>query len=203
MMDIVRKSAMNYPQIILLNGACSSGKTILSHELRKILPIPYFYYSSDQLVDASFLPNVDRKTRDTLWSWNVIRPHFFKGFHFSIASFAKAGNFLLVEHIIEFKEWLDELVLILSPFKVFYVGVLCPIEEIERREIKRGNRQIGEGRSHLEDGIHTWSKYDMTVNTFELSPIENAQKILKEIEKRENEKTVFENLFEKIKIEPK
>jgi chloramphenicol 3-O phosphotransferase len=191
---------MKYPQIILLNGACSSGKTTLSNELRKIAPLPYFYYSSDQLVDASVLPDVNRKTNNTDWSWNIIRPKFFSGFHYSIAAFAKANNFMIVEHIVEYKEWLNDLVNILSPFKVFYVGVFCPIEEIERREIKRGNRMIGEGRSHLEDGIHTWSDYDLIVDTFNQTPEENARIIFQTIEKKKDDQTIFDILFEKIQI---
>jgi chloramphenicol 3-O phosphotransferase len=62
---------MMFPHIILLNGASSSGKTTLARELIKVLPLPYFYYSSDQLVEAGVLPNVDRSNSDTLWSWNV------------------------------------------------------------------------------------------------------------------------------------
>lgn len=190
---------MKYPQIILLNGACSSGKTTLANELRKIAPLPYFYYSSDQLVDAAVLPDTNRKVNDTDWSWNIIRPKFFSGFHYSIAAFAKANNFMIVEHIVEYQEWLNDLVIILSPFKVFYIGVFCPIEEIERREVKRGNRQIGEGQSHLEDGIHTWSGYDMTVDTFNKSPEENAQIIFKTIERKQSDQTIFDILFDKVR----
>ena len=164
--------------------------------MRQKLPVPYFFYSSDQLVDAGVLPGVDRSTRDTTWSWNTIRPHFFSGFHRSIAVFAME-NLLLVEHVVEFQAWLDELVSLLSPFRVFYVGVFCPVEELERREMRRGNREKGEGRSHILDGIHTWSDYDATVDTFERTPEENAQRMIDAISQSQNQKTVFEKLSEK------
>lgn len=183
-----------YPQVILLNGASSSGKTTLISQLRESLPIPYFFLSSDQLVDTGVLPKVDRIRNDTIKSWNVIRPHFFSGFHHSIGAFAKAGNYLIVEHVVEKKEWLDELVQILSPYTVFYIGVMCPIPEINKRERKRGNREIGEGKSHIEDGIHTWSDYDMTVDTFNDSIEENVQKILDGISKIKDNGTVFKQL---------
>ena len=184
---------MDYPQIILLNGASSSGKTTLARALREKLPVPYFYYSSDQLVEADVLPNVDRSTTDTPWSWNTIRPRFFAGFHRSIAAFA-TENRLLVEHVVEYREWLDELVSLLCSFKVFYVGVFCPVEEIDRREGERGNRWKGEGRGHILDGIHTWSGYDLTVDTFEFTPDENSLKILEAISQNQNQETVFERL---------
>jgi chloramphenicol 3-O phosphotransferase len=181
------------PQIILLNGASSSGKTTLAHALLNDLPAPYLYYSSDQLVEAGVLSTVDRSTDDTPWSWNVIRPRFFSGFHRSIAAFA-VSNRLLVEHVVEYREWLDELVRLLSPFKVFYIGVFCPAEEVDRREAARGDRYTGEGRGHLDDGIHTWSDYDLEVDTHKVTPEENVRKILDAISRQGEGKTVFEIL---------
>jgi chloramphenicol 3-O phosphotransferase len=122
------------PQVILLNGASSSGKSTLARELLKELPHPYLHYSSDLLVAGGVLPNVNRDVDDTPWSWNVIRPKFFDGFHRSIAQFAEAGNLLLVEHVVEYESWLRDLVKYLAPYKVLYVGVTCPVHEIERRE---------------------------------------------------------------------
>ncbi len=139
------------------------------------------YFSSDQLVEANVLPPVDREAQDGEWAWRVIRPRFFDGFHRCVAALATAGNALIVEHVIEFQVWLDDLVLLLAPFDVFFVGVHCPIEEMERRERARGDRWIGEGRSHLEDGVHSWGKYDFEVDTFLHSPEENARLIVAEL----------------------
>lgn len=188
-----------FPQIILLNGACSSGKTTLCKALRKLLPVPYFYYSSDQLVDSGMLPEVDRQADNTPFSWNILRPRFFRGFHNSIAAFAASGNFLLVEHIVEHSDWLHDLVVLLNPFKVHYVGVMCPMEEMERREKARGDRSIGEGRSHLEDGIHTWSGYDTVIDTAASTPEENARKLIAAIKSMGNSKTVFEMKFQEMR----
>ncbi len=180
------------PQIILLNGACSSGKTTLCKSLRRILPVPYYHYSSDQLVDSGMLPEVDRAVDNTPFSWNLLRPRFFEGFHNSIAAFAESGNHLLVEHVVEIPEWFENLVWLLRSFNVHYVGVMCSIEEMERREKARGNRRIGEGRSHLEAGIHAWSGYDTVIDTTEISADENAERLLSSIRNRGDGKTVFE-----------
>lgn len=188
--------AYTFPQIILLNGACSSGKTTFCKSLRKLLPIPYLYYSSDQLVDSGMLPELDRQAENTPFSWNILRPRFFRGFHNSIAAFADSGANLLVEHIVERQEWFDDLVVLLSPFKVHYVGVMCPMEEMERRERDRGDRRIGEGRSHIEDGIHTWSGYDTIIDTAGFTPEENARKLISSMETLRTGKTVFETEFQ-------
>ncbi len=170
--------------IIFLNGASSAGKTTLARTLQKTLGRPYLYFSSDQLVEANVLPSVDREAEDGEWAWRVIRPRFFDGFHRCVAALAAAGNALIVEHVIEHQVWLDDLVSLLAPFDVFFVGVHCPIEEMERRERVRGDRWIGESRSHLEDGVHSWGEYDFDVDTFLHSPEENARLIMAELAAR-------------------
>lgn len=142
------------------------------------------------------LPELDRQAENTPFSWNILRPRFFDGFHRSIAAFADSGAYLLVEHIVERPDWLSDLVRLLSPFKVHYVGVMCPMEEMERRERARGDRRIGEGRSHIEDGIHTWSGYDTVIDTAGFTPEENARKVISAIETMGSGKTVFERLFQ-------
>ncbi|MCX6378267.1 MAG: AAA family ATPase [Armatimonadetes bacterium] len=163
--------------IIFLNGASSSGKTTLGRALQKTLEHPYFYISSDQLVEANILPRVDKNREEGEWAWRTIRPRFFDGFHRCIAALAGAGNSLIVEHVIEFPSWLDDCVRLLTPFDVLFVGVHCPLEELERRERERGDRAIGEGRSHLLEGVHTWGEYDFEVDTFLHTPDENARLI--------------------------
>ncbi|NPU99915.1 MAG: chloramphenicol phosphotransferase [Brevinematales bacterium] len=191
---------MQFPQIILLNGASSSGKSTLAIELRKKLEMPYFYFSSDLLADSGMLPNVDRVNNDTWWSWNILRPKFFDGFHRSIAGFAASGIYLLVEHIVEYASWFDELVTLLNPYHVFYIGVICPVEEIERREHKRGNRRIGEGKSHIEDGIHTWSGYDIEVNTHSNTNEENVNTIIEGMKEMNPEESVFQKRYSRMNL---
>ena len=100
---------------------------------------------------------------------------FFDGFHRSIPAFAAAGNNLIVEHIIEFDWWLDDLVLMLCDFDVFFVGVHCPPEELERRERERGNRTIGEAVYHMK--THNYCSYDFEVDA-RLDATDNAAKII-------------------------
>ncbi len=145
---------MRSSRVILLNGPSSSGKTTLGRAVQLALGSPFFYWSSDQLVDADVLPSVDRTAKTGEWSWRTIRPRFFDGFHRCAAAIADAGN---------------DLVTLLRHHSVFFVGVHCEIGELERREQLRGDRKVGEGRLHLEDGVHTWGRYDIEVDTSRLS----------------------------------
>jgi chloramphenicol 3-O phosphotransferase len=158
-----RMSAPPASRIILLHGASSSGKSTLARALQEELDEPFLHVASDHL--AVGLP-VRRERRGPFRWWGHRRPRFFDGFHRSLAAFAAAGNDLIVEHIIETAGWRADLADLLRPFDVFLVGVHCGLEELERRERLRGDRKIGEGRSHLEDDrIHHLGPYDAEVDT--------------------------------------
>lgn len=153
---------MEKGRIIFLNGTSSSGKTTLAHALREVLDEPFCYYASDQLADAGFR-TIKRRIRHNPASGE--RGRFFDGFHRSIAAFAQAGNNLIVEHIIEEQSWADQLKELFAGLDVFWIGMHAPIEEVERRERDRGNRQIGEARYHLK--THSFCCYDLDVDTSE------------------------------------
>ena len=143
-------------RIILLNGTSSSGKSTLAQALRLELEPQFHFYASDQLADEGFRP-LDKEAR---LAW---RQTFFEGFHQSIPAFASVGLDLLIEHIVEEKDWADQLQALLLPFDVFWVGVHAPGAEIERRERLRGNRQQGEGLYHLK--THRFCTYNVEVDT--------------------------------------
>ena len=152
-------------RIILLNGASGSGKSTLARRLRAAMAEPFLHVSSDHLVDSGMLP---RRTEDGGpfdW-WHEVRPRFFAGFHRCLPALASAGNDLVVEHIIEFPSWRAELGRLLRGFDVFLVGVHCDLDEIDRRERRRGDRRIGEGRTHVTvDRIHSFGPYDLEIDT--------------------------------------
>lgn len=169
-------------RIMLLHGASSAGKSTLSRAIQRALDEPFFHLSSDNV--GLGLPQ--RRDAEGPFKWGGrVRPRFFDGFQRSIAAFAAAGNDLIVDHVIEFRSWREDLSRLLKPFDVFLVGVHCSIDEIARRELLRGDRWIGEGRSHIEeDGVHTFGPYDCEVDTTGRDPAEVAQEVLMRWRKR-------------------
>jgi chloramphenicol 3-O phosphotransferase len=77
--------------------------------------------------------------------------------------FAEAGNNLIVDHIIEQEQWLADLVQLLAPSDVFFVGVHCPLPELERRERQRADRRPGEARRDF-DSVHRFTEYDLDID---------------------------------------
>lgn len=149
-------------KIILLNGASSSGKSSLASAIQARSPIPFWHYSIDHLSAGGVLPR--QRIDSGEFPWPEMRQAFFEGFHRSIPAFAIAGNNLIVEHIIEEQDWMDRLLFLLEPHDVFFVGLHCPLEELERRERERGNRRIGEARADRAI-THTFGAYDLELTT--------------------------------------
>jgi chloramphenicol 3-O-phosphotransferase len=77
------------------------------------------------------------------------------GFHRCLPALAAAGNDLIVEHIIEFRACRHDLAVLLADLDVFLIGVHCALDEVDRRERVRGDRRIGEGRTHVELDVST------------------------------------------------
>lgn len=177
-----------FGKVILMNGPSSVGKSSIAKEIQKLANIPFFHLSSDQFIESKMLPDKYKEK----FPWTELRPKFFNGFHNCLPAIASAGNNIVVDHIVEYKEWLDDIVILLKDFDVFYVGLTCDLRELERREIQRGDRYIGESKEHLEV-VHSFSPYDIFIDTTDSSPQECANIILEEFN-NPNRKSIFMEL---------
>ena len=147
-------------KIILINGASSAGKSTLARGLQAALDEAFWHISIDHLIAANVLPKA--RIESGAFPWCELRPGFFDGFHRCLPALAAAGNNLIVEHIVETEEWMHRLLRLLSGFDVFFIGLHCPLAELERRELERGNRRIGEARTDFET-THALCTYDFEV----------------------------------------
>ena len=78
---------------------------------------------------------------------------------------SECGFPLIIDHVIESPAWLKECVETLSGCRVYFIGVKCPLEELERRERSRGDRQIGFARWQYER-VRRYGPYDFEIDTF-------------------------------------
>ena len=115
-----------FGKVILLNGASSAGKSSIARAVQARIDAPFWHYSIDHIRDSGMLP-MDRIRRGD-FVWSEMRPAFFDGFHRSLPALVGAGNNLIVEIIFETREWLADVVGLLAPFDVFFVGVHCDLE---------------------------------------------------------------------------
>jgi len=185
-------------KIIIINGTSSAGKSTLCKALKETLTEPFWHISSDQFIDIGMAPS--RKDRGGRFDWSQLRPKFFDGFHNVLPAFASAGNNLIVEHIIESPDWMDNLVELLKDFDVFFVGLHCSIEVIEKRERERGNRQIGEAQYHMK--THDYCTYDLEVECQD-DVLKNAQTIITAWQKRKSLSAFRQMYQDKITVSSK
>lgn len=161
-------------KIIFLNGATSSGKTTIAKLLQSKIEEPFWHISIDHLRESGVLPL--ERFNSGEFNWQESRENFFKGFHLSLRAYIEAGNNLIVEHIIETKEWKNFLIEQFKDTDLFFIGIHCPLKELERRETERGDRPIGGARKDFEI-IHAFNKYDLELDAT-LPPEQNTELIL-------------------------
>ena len=179
--------------IILLNGASSAGKSTLAQAVQAQLEKPFLRFSPDLLLFGNgVLPA--RRDRDGPFSWAAMRGPLFEGYFGCVAALAGAGNDVLADLVIEREDQLKRLVSLLSPFDVFFVGVRCPLPELEQRERLRGDRRIGDARQDHAI-VHSFSDYDAEVDST-LPPERNAT-ILAEAWRVRQRPGVFDHMWEK------
>ena len=161
-------------KIILLNGASSSGKSSLARALQARIEEPFWHISIDHLRDSGVLPMA--RIRAGEFRWATMRDAFFEGFEQSLLAYVRCGNNLIVEHIMESRAWLLRLAGLLVGQDAFFVGLHCDLAELERREIARGDRRVGDARRDFHQ-IHSYCLYDLELDSA-APPELNAERLI-------------------------
>lgn len=156
--------------VILLNGASSAGKTSIAKKLQQVLKGVYLHVPVDSF--AVMAPGPDKLGESGSPLWQSVFNRLLSGFHHSLAALAGAGNNLIVDHVlvqgVEPQNWLTECLDALAPYTVYFIGVRCPVEELQRRELARGDR--GKGLAEWQSSrVHRHGFYDLEVDTSVLS----------------------------------
>ena len=168
------ENGKNYGKIIVLNGPSSAGKTTLSRNLQKIWDRPLYYLSYDS-VDWYMAPfgvtGRDYGGMDTVRDFLAVM-------YESAAAICRSGRDVVIDNCLFDCEDICALSAeIMKDCPVTMVRVKLPLEELERREIARGDRTPGKARwqeEHItpkED-----SAYDVIVDT-SCDSMECAEKI--------------------------
>lgn len=178
---------MSPGKIIFLHGASSSGKSTLARALQASFEVPFWHVSIDHLRDAGVLPSARIKSGE--FAWQAMRAPFFDGFHRSLVAYAGAGNNLIVEHILDTPGWHRTLATLLEPFDVFFVGVHCPLDELQQRELARGDRGIGSAEQDFHT-IHRGVDYNLDVQTLDGAEV-NAARVIAAWHQRESRSAFF------------
>ncbi|MGW1283887.1 chloramphenicol phosphotransferase CPT family protein [Streptomyces sp. NPDC002586] len=162
---------MTSGRIIFLNGTSSSGKSSIARELLDILNDGVFFHMA---VDGFNAMRSKRELGTDELDAALRRTRM--GFHRSIAAMAEAGNDIVVDHVLSEPWRLLDCLTVLQPENVLFIGVHCPLDELTRRELARGDRPPGLA-AHQYDLVHSHGDYDLECDTSTSSPRECAQRI--------------------------
>lgn len=163
---------MKRAHAIFLNGTSSPAKTTLATELQRRMPEPALYVSNDKFI---FMASSEVLKDDAVRP-RVLMP-LLSAFHRSLPVIAGCGFPMIIDHVIERADWMREMAAALEGYDVWFVKVDCPLEELELREMARGDRQVGFAR--MQHGlVHRHGNYDDEVNTFTHAVEENAERLI-------------------------
>lgn len=178
---------MRRPDIILVDGPSSAGKTTLCRALQAAIEDPYLVTGFDDFIFMA-------------------PPRYYRGADTGRPAEHDAFTALGVEMVTTsppgappsvtarfgpvFRRLLDSVRALadescrkaFAGLDVFAVGVTCPIDILEERERERGDRVLGRARG-LAGMVHGFLDYDVMVDTGALTPAACVSDILAAVEK--------------------
>lgn len=153
--------------IILLNGVSSAGKSTLTKAIQKKLDTPYYHICCDDFMNMTPKHILDKDFDTQISITQGIMQE-------TILLFSEKGHNVIVDDVIldlpDKIDWLYKYSVILQNSNVLFVKVNCSLDELKRREIKRGDRGIGRSEWqlwHMDNSVIYDLEVDTSINTTE------------------------------------
>lgn len=176
------------PQVIILNGVGSVGKSSASRALQAISAAPYLHVAMDAFIDMLperlighpdglvFETSDDRGMPSTVVRVGPVLKQAMSGMRHAIVAMATQGNNLIIDEVFLGQEKEREYRTLLSHFDLRLVGLFAPLDILEARERMRGNRVPGLARWQFPR-VHRGVTYDLEIDASTATPAEIAQTI--------------------------
>jgi chloramphenicol 3-O phosphotransferase len=168
---------LNFPQVIILNGCSSAGKTTLARALQQRLPRQYLNFSLDSVLNG--LPPSDLAALQ-LGEPIQRRGHDFaqlvRAYHYAIPGLLQAGCPLILDNAWCERAEKRELLTELAGYRILLVGLHCDLAELQQRELARGDRPPGMAQWEYSR-VHQEISYDIELYTTGISAEMNADKV--------------------------
>lgn len=179
---------MSY-QIIYLNGPSSSGKTTLVKALQNCLEKPFLNVGMDKVIEM--MPDKTNNFSGVIpkegFYWKQVQDHYelqigpfgekiLKAHKEIILTLAKLNYNIIIDDVSFGLSQVDKWKKLLKDYQVLFIGVDAPIDVIEKREIKRGDRMVGSAKG-MHHKVHKNVVYDLMIDTHKDSIEKNTHKI--------------------------
>jgi len=166
----VVSAAAKLPDVILLNGTSSAGKSSLTLALQARLPFvrmglddfiweraPIGWYGASE---GFVFPSSGRVPPE----FGAEALKLWRAYHRTVRVCVTEGLGVVVDDLIMTRAFLDDWVTALAGLDVFFVGVHCAPEELALREIARRDRRQGSAVGAL-DYVHAHAIYDLEIDS--------------------------------------
>ena len=181
--------------IIIINGCSSAGKTSIIKAMQNLYSKPLLHAGvdrfwamiPDQYKEYGVKAHEGYLFSDTVDSDNNPVVHIQSGpladqidytMPQVIKCLADCGHDIAVDAILNDDTELHNYIKALCDHTVYFVGIVCDLQELEKREKQRGNRSLGLARGQI-DFIHKHKNYyDLIVDSTNCDVMTCAQKIL-------------------------
>jgi len=184
-----------WPQLILVNGPSSAGKTTLCRALQEAILDPYLVVGFDDFIFMAaprYYRGADGGRQSETDSFTALGVEMLitspPGAPLSVAAkfgpvfrrllnamapavrtLVDGGSAVIFDHVLHDREMYESFCRATAGLDVFTVGVTCPLDVLEDRELARGDRVLGRARG-LANIVHAFCTYDVTVDTAESPP---------------------------------
>jgi len=180
--------------VLLLNGVGSVGKGSVARALQAITAAPFLHVEMDAflaMLPERYLNHPEGLSFETLEEGGrpsvavrsgPLAERALKGMRHAVAALAAAGNNLIVDEVLfgdvetEYGNAVAEYRALLAPYRLVMVGVFAPLDVIEEREARRGDRAAGLARWQF-DRVHRGMVYDLEIDTAVTPPEACAEAI--------------------------
>jgi len=174
------------PQVIVLNGASSSGKSSIARALQELLPGIWLTFGVDAFIDA--LPGRGDSPRagityeqDGTITLSAEYRALERSWYIGLSSVAAAGTHLILDEVFLSGSTGQQLVSsVFGEQELRWVGVRCDPDVAAAREAQRPDRVAGMARQQASL-VHIGVSYDIEVDTTYRSAEECAQDIAKRL----------------------
>lgn len=159
-------------RVLVLQGASSAGKSTLAVALQRSLEEHWWVLEADHITDMQatsgrtgwWNPTTEERPHPS-WQQDARLANWLAGYWGCLATLARAGiDVIAVGGWLE-RSWLEGLARSMEGIPAYCVAVHCPIEELERREMARGDRAPGYAKDQVGQ-VFAFGPLDVEVNTY-------------------------------------
>ncbi len=175
--DLIYYVICRKPDVILLNGPSSAGKSSIAQTMRQRL------YDNGSAVIISLDDYLQMSANEPIWEDDVfsIMPRMCE----DIQTALQDGKAVIIDHVITGARIYRALTDAVDGFQMKTVLVSCDFETLRRREIERGDRCAGSAEASLQY-LYPKTGYDLCVDSSEASPEVLAEMIINSLASNRN-----------------